>query len=111
MSSPGDTPDRTGGLDPEILLRRKMEYWLQVNSPVSPPVPQPTIESRLPKIDLDVSGVRSKVAARISDLRVFSKEAWKESCTIVAHLLSKLEADDSERLEESLAAIPAPPPV
>ena len=107
MNSPG----KTGGIDPDILLRRKMEYWLQVNTPVNLPAPLPSIESRLPTIDVNLSDVGPKIAARLSDLRVFANEAWKESCSIVSLIISKLEPDAAERLEESLAAIPSPPPI
>ena len=105
------SPDKKGGINPDILLRRKMEYWLQVNTPVKPPAPLPSIETRLPKIDIDLSGVSPKIAARLSDLRVFASEAWKESCSIVSLIISMLEQDGAERLEESLAAIPSPPPI
>jgi hypothetical protein len=103
--------DKAGGVDAEVLVRRKMEYWLQVNTPVNPPPPMPSIESRLPRIDVDLSGAHTKVAARLSDLRLFSSGAWSESCSIISLILSKLEHDAAERLEESLAAIPSPPSI
>jgi len=98
-------------VSPEVILTRKMEYWLQVNEPVQPPAPVPAIESRLPRIEVDVSLVDPRIVGRLSDLRVFSNEAWNDTCKIISLVIARLETEASERLEESLAAISAPPPI
>jgi len=111
MTKPGEPLNEQMEVSPEVILTRKMEYWLQVNAPVQPPAPVPAIESRLPRIEADISRVDSRIVARLADLRVFSNEAWKDTCKIVSLVVARLDAEASERLEESLAAISAPPPI
>jgi len=111
MTDSGSQLNEQLEVNPEVILTRKMEYWLQVNAPVQPPAPVPAIESRLPRIEVDVSRVDRNIVARLADMRVFSNKAWNDACEIVSLVIARLDGEASERLEESLSAISAPPPI